>query len=74
MIVTCAQTEPMIRKTRFDLILEALEEKGKVHTVPQEERAEIFDNLRRVMDDHRTDSSRQAQNSKEALAQVVLTD
>jgi hypothetical protein len=61
-------------KTRFDLVMENLAKEGKVHTISNEERTEIFKNLRRVLDDHRTDSSRQAQNSKEALAQVVLTD
>jgi len=41
-----------MRKTRFDIIMEELEQKGKVYPVDQETRDSILNGLREVMDEH----------------------
>lgn len=60
------------RKSRYETMMEKLEAEGKVKTVPPEQRAAIFEGMRKALEEYRASNKHKQFQSEQELWNTKL--
>tara|TARA_R110002072_G_scaffold7503_2_gene40960 strand:- start:758069 stop:758266 length:198 start_codon:yes stop_codon:yes gene_type:complete len=60
-------------KSKFELVLERLNEEGKVTIINEEDKDEIMAKVAEELDEYRFENQKKIKESQEEIATVVLT-
>lgn len=60
-------------KSKFELVLERLNEEGKVTVINEQDKDEIMDKVAEELDEYRFENQKKIRESQEEIATVVLT-
>ncbi|WP_147678856.1 hypothetical protein [Algibacter pacificus] len=60
-------------KSKFELVLERLNEEGKVTVINEEDKDEIMDKVAEELDEYRFENQKKIRESQQEIATVVLT-
>lgn len=60
-------------KSKFDMVLERLNEEGKVTIIDEQDKSQIIEKVTQELEDYRFNNQKRIRESQEEIATVVLT-